>query len=178
MTFPVESQIRRKSKAPLIIGLVAVVMVIVIIGAGVLISAVVWAVHRNGQQQAMANVYNQRKAAIDAFGARARQRVPMRQNCDQSMTDLRVIDLAGCPGDFQDKFLANVKAYGQLMVDIKNDTGLLLAMKVLSQVRTLNAAPMTKDVKDLDEAALAFQMSDLDLAECARSYGLKITANK
>src|SRR5271170_7627714 len=123
MSVPPVAQIPRKSSAPPIIGIVAVALVMFIVVGGVVLYLVMGAAHNYQQQQAIASVYQQRKAAFDAFSARAKQHVFFRKNSDQLMADVRAINITGCPTDFQDKFLANVNALGELTIEVKSDTG-------------------------------------------------------
>jgi len=168
----------RNSSAPIIIAILAAVLCAT---AG--LGAIVWKVYEKQEalnrehagQQAIVKVFDQRKTAFDAFNERLKQQEPIDQNCDRVTADLRGISLEACPTDFQEKFVALLKAWDQVAQEAKNETGLRGVLRAVAGIRTLDPKPISDGLKGVDQAVLTYQAADLDLSQCARNHGLTVT---
>ena len=157
--------------------LIAMALITITVIAGTAAAATVWATQNHNQQmeqQAIIRVYNQRKLALDALKVRSQHHMSWSQNFNRATTDLLHVDLTGCPTDFQQKYIENLKAFGEMTMDVKTETGLLGFARTFSEAYTLDGKSITDDLKGLNRAVLAFQLSNEDLAQCVRNHGLTV----
>jgi hypothetical protein len=130
-----------------------------------------------GQQQdtAIEIVMFQTTTAFQQF-ARRLQLPPLERklgaNCDQVTREMTAIDLSDCPKDFQEKYAAVIKTWGDVSVAVKKGRGeMVVSGRAIFEGMRLDFQSPFEDVRTANEAVKRFQDACEDLARCARENG-------